>query len=57
MCRSVFILDEAGRTNKQRSECLHKWFNNGGVMCMGYKLYLLYRYKSTNTDAGGGTQV
>ena len=35
----VYILDEAGRTNKLRCDCLQKWFKEGGVMCMGYEMY------------------
>jgi len=38
---SVFILDEAGRTNKLRCEALQRWFKEGGVMCMGYEMCVL----------------
>lgn len=35
---SIFILDEAGRTNKLRCEALQTWYKEGGVMCMGYEM-------------------
>ena len=53
----IYILDEAGRTNKLRCDCLEKWFKEGGVMCMGYEMYRNLTQGTRVQDKGVKTKI